>query len=45
MQDYNRFAGKNNIFYDDKTEIFFKIPLTRDSDDDRGCSFALEYTI
>lgn len=45
MQDYNRFADKNNNFYDDKTELFFKIPLTRDSDDDRGCSFALEYTI
>ena len=27
MQDYNRFADKNNNFYDDKTEIFFKTPL------------------
>lgn len=45
MQDYNRFADKNNNFYDDKTEMFFKIPLTRDSYDDRGFSFTLEYTI
>ena len=42
MQDYNSFADKNNNFYDDKTEIFFKTPLTRGSDDDRGFSFALK---
>lgn len=29
MQDYNRFADKNNNFYDDKTEIFFKTPLAQ----------------
>lgn len=30
------------ILYDDKIEIFFKIPLTRGSDDDRGFSFAIK---
>lgn len=30
------------ILYDDKIEIFFKIPLTKDSDDDRSFSFAIK---
>ena len=30
------------ILYDDKIEIFFKTPLTRGSDDDRGFSFAIK---
>lgn len=30
------------ILYNDKTEIFFKTPLTRGSDDDRGFSFAIK---
>lgn len=30
------------ILYDDKIEIFFKTPLTRGSDDDRGFSFSLK---
>lgn len=30
------------ILYDDKTEIFFKTPLTGGSDDDRGFSFAIK---
>lgn len=30
------------ILYDDKIEIFFKTPLTKGSDDDRGFSFAIK---
>ena len=35
MQDYNRFADKNNNFYDDKTEIFFKSLFTMDLNGER----------